>query len=646
MATGPSTFTAPYLVATDPNVRFTSIVTVGDSMPDSPGADDDGPFVGITDGIGAYDNGDGTITVLVNHELSAGAGAVRDHGFTGAFIDRLVIDKETLRIVSSDDLIKSVKVWNTATDSFIAATSPIGRLCSADLPELTAFYNASSGLGTTTRIYLAGEETGNEGRLFATVITGDSSVAYELPFLGNMSYENALANPYAQDKTIVVMSDDSRPGQLYVYVGEKQEEGSAIEQAGLQGGDFFGIKVTGLPNETTASPASGTFTLQQLGADGDVSDMTGAQIQAESEAEDVTEFLRPEDAAWDPDNPSVLYFVTTGDPANGQPSRLYKMTFTDITNPQTGGTIEMLLQGLGGPGEVKMMDNISVENGKIIIQEDPGNDPRLAKIWEYDIDSGALTELGRFDGALFTNGLPGFLTQDEESSGVIDVTDLLGGAGTRAYLVDAQVHASSGNPATVEKGQLAVMYVDEEVQTGTRKDDRLEGNGAAEEFSAGNGNDVVIAWGGNDVVAGGNGDDQVSAGTGADHVSGGNGNDLLDGGFGDDTLNGGRGTDLLIGGGDADTLTGGLGGDLFIFDNRGETGDDEIVDFGSGDRILTTVELEDTNGDGIIDTSGGLNLFGTSDVAINSVSGAVTAIEAEGTLMLDGTLYYVYDLVG
>lgn len=65
MATGPSTSISPYLLASEPNVRFTSILTVGDAIPG------DGVFGGIPDGLGAFDNGDGTITVLVNHELRA-----------------------------------------------------------------------------------------------------------------------------------------------------------------------------------------------------------------------------------------------------------------------------------------------------------------------------------------------------------------------------------------------------------------------------------------------------------------------------------------------------------------------------------------------------------------------------------------------
>jgi hypothetical protein len=53
---------------------------------------------------------------------------------------------------------------------------------------------------------------------------------------------------------------------------------------------------------------SARFELQDLG---DVREMTGAQIKFESSKKLVTEFLRPEDGAWDTRNPNVFYFVTT-----------------------------------------------------------------------------------------------------------------------------------------------------------------------------------------------------------------------------------------------------------------------------------------------------------------------------------------------
>lgn len=90
-----------------------------------------------------------------------------------------------------------------------------------------------------------GEESGNGGRAFAMVATGASKGnAYELPRMGNMSFENTLANPYSGDKTVVIGLDDSTPGQVYIYQGTKNNTGILdIDKAGLTNGSLAGIKV-------------------------------------------------------------------------------------------------------------------------------------------------------------------------------------------------------------------------------------------------------------------------------------------------------------------------------------------------------------------------------------------------------------------
>ncbi|HET6940933.1 MAG TPA: calcium-binding protein [Sphingomicrobium sp.] len=621
MPIGPSTSTNPFLLASEPNVHFTSIVTSGDPLPS------DGLFGGVPDGIGAFDNGDGTITVLVNHELGSGSGLVRDHGSAGAYIDRLVIDTDTLEIVAADDLIKSVMKWDDAPDNYVSATTAFNRFCSGDLPATSALYNSADGLGTQVRIYLTGEENTPEGRATATIVTGpNAGTLFELPSLGNLAFENIVANPYAQDKTIVALSDDSSPpsgnGQVYIYIGEKQSTGTEIDKAGLTGGDFYGIKVTGVASEANDNPINGTFTLNEIGTGGDVSNMTGAQIEAESNAEGVTAFLRPEDFAWDPDNPSVAYFTTTNSFTGV--ARVYQLTFNDITNPTAGGTVKAVIESddLGA----HMFDNLTVANGRVVVQEDPGNNAYVARVWEYDIASGEVAQVASFNPAQFLSGGPAFITQDEESSGVLDVTSLLGDSDTRAYLLDAQVHAATGNPATVEQGQLLVMYVDDPFLVGGNDSDALFGSAA------------------NETLRGNNGDDSARAGSGDDLLYGGNGNDTLSGDAGNDWVSGDNGTDTLIGGSGDDQLRGGNGPDYFIFDNRAETGNDRILDFTKPDHLLTTVQLSDSNDDGIIElgSGGSLGLFGSSSVTVDGAE----ALHFAGTVNLDGQTYYSYDLSG
>jgi hypothetical protein len=51
-------------------------------------------LVGVPDGLGAFDNGDGTFTLLVNHEIAASRvalGIPRAHGAKGAFVSRWIV---------------------------------------------------------------------------------------------------------------------------------------------------------------------------------------------------------------------------------------------------------------------------------------------------------------------------------------------------------------------------------------------------------------------------------------------------------------------------------------------------------------------------------------------------------------------------
>lgn len=599
MPIGPSTTTAPYLLAVEPNVRFTSIATVGNVLDTK---DNGTPYrmVGIPDGLGAFDNGNGTFTLLMNHELGATQGIVRAHGAAGAFVSQWVIDKTTLQVLDVKDSISTIKLWDDATGSFVTSTYAIGRLCSADLAEQSAYsFTAPDGTvyGTQDRIFMTGEENGAEGKEFGLVVTGtEAGTAYELAYTGLFSWENAVSSNYSQLKTINVGTDDSTGGQVYIYIGEKQTTGNAVEKAGLVHGDLFGLTVTGITAEANGTIANGSFTLTKLGADedgngtpdGDVSKMTGAQLETQSNSLGVTKFLRPEDVHFDPTNPNVFYFVTTN--AFNAPSRLYKATFNDITNPEAGGSIVAVLDGTEG---TQMLDNITVTaEGKLILQEDPGNQSHIAKVWSYDPVTDVLTQIAQHDPALFTAGSPTFKTQDEESSGVIDVTSVLGDADTKAFLLDVQSHLNSSDPELVQDGQLLAMFVDAVETKGTNAANTLNGSAADEKFNGLGGNDVINAGSGNDELIGGAGNDTLNAGAGNDVLKGLADNDTLLGGAGDDNLDGGAGDDVINGGTGFDILRGGAGADSFVF----KAGDssfaklDKIMDFNGlqGDKIDLT----------------------------------------------------------
>jgi hypothetical protein len=465
--TGPSTPVAPYLVGTQPGVVATPIITTGEAV-------NGYKMAGIPDGLGAYDNGDGTFTVLVNHEIPGDAGVPRAHnapGGKGAFVSKWTIDKETLRVLAGEDLIKRVYRWNSATRAWEKLTTNFSRFCSADLPEVSAFFDAGSGKGTKARIFMNGEETGPEGRAIATVVTGpEAGNGYELPWLGRFSWENSVAKPGFGVQTVVTGLDDSAGGQVYFYIGTKQSSGNEIEKAGLANGELWGLKIQDVATENDATGGVGfskPFTLVKLG---DVSSKTGAELEAASNAAGVSRLNRPEDGSWDPTKPANFYFATTasfGSATSPGISRMWQLTFDDPTDIAKGGTATVVVASppydartpdadQAGP---RMMDNLTVgERGQVIVVEDVGNNAYIGGVWQYDPSTKALARIARHDPAMFGAGTPptpSFITQDEEASGVIPAPFL----GEGRYLIDVQSHKASGDPTTVEGGQLLLLQV-------------------------------------------------------------------------------------------------------------------------------------------------------------------------------------------
>lgn len=446
---GPSSSQTPYQTISATGVQIKSILTVGDAVSGY-------KLAGLVDGAGAFDNGDGTFTLVVAHEAGNNVGAVRGHGSSGAFVSKWVIRKSDLTVINGSDLMQRIHLWDPVGMTYNVYypanpyTPTLGRFCSADLAAPTAYYNSKTGKGTNARIFLGGEEVGSEGRGFAHIASGaNAGNTYELPYMGKFSWENAVANPRESDTTIVVGTDDATPGQVYVYVGTKGTTGTEVDKAGLNGGKLYGIAVSGMVAESNSSvpAANTTFTLVDLGT---VHNITGSTLNTNSNTAGVTNFLRPEDGAWDPANPNDFYFVTTNSfSAN---SRLWRARFTDISNPAAGGTITALIEGTEGP---KMMDNIGIDKfGHILIQEDVGNNAHLGKTWQYDIATDALKEVMAHDATRFVSGGANFLTQDEEASGIFDAQELLG-AGW--WLGTDQAHYSLGGEL-IEGGQLFAMY--------------------------------------------------------------------------------------------------------------------------------------------------------------------------------------------
>ncbi|WP_372574668.1 calcium-binding protein [Ruegeria jejuensis] len=172
--------------------------------------------------------------------------------------------------------------------------------------------------------------------------------------------------------------------------------------------------------------------------------------------------------------------------------------------------------------------------------------------------------------------------------------------------------------------------------------DTINGGGGDDTISGGDGDDHIWGGLGRDTIFMGNGNDvftdeaqndqfgrdTVYAGSGNDTINGGGGDDVIYGGAGGDDLRGGSGTDSLNGGAGNDTLSGGADADVLIF----SSGEDQVIGFGPGDRIVLSGVSEITD---------------FADLQANHLSGGADAVIDDGegnTMTLVGVAEGVLDV--
>ena len=489
---GPSTPVEPYVLPVSDGVQITSLLTVDGVLGDGGAASNGYEMVGTPDGLGAMQGPGHDFTLLMNHELGETQGIVRAHGQPGAFVSRWEIDSRTLEVEKGADLIQpGVRYWNYITqhyqdspspggdnprtfgteqpnipqDDFVAQRAAFGRFCSGTLTDRGGLYNPRTGSGYFGRIFLPNEETGTEGRAFGTLEDGTTK---QLPRLGLFAYENAAPAANRSDTTLVMGTEDSADGQLRAYVGDKRRHGDPFDRAGLTDGVGH---VIDLVDETVSGDAAFRARYGEgTPVDFDLSevdwDQSGAAQNAEATADGLS-LSRIEDGAWDPRSPSDFYFVTTdgGDVSRRGPEGgnrdsggLWRLSFADIERPERGGTLTLLLDGVGGEEDTVLLnspDNLDIDRrGNLLIQEDPGNSRERARIVAYQIHTGELGVVAQFDPALFSLATP-VLTINEETSGIVDAREVLGRGW---WLFDAQVHRAT-TPALVAEGQLLAMRI-------------------------------------------------------------------------------------------------------------------------------------------------------------------------------------------
>jgi hypothetical protein len=484
-----STFATPayaaaptYMEAVASSATLTPIASAGDMI---------GSYLvpGIPDGLGVIKNGN-TLRIITNHEWSAtnavAAGRTTAGGLvSGSFLSDMTYDIATQKVTKAVDLFKDV-VWYDYTTGKYGNTpgAPAGaavkdsygtlnhsyllnRFCSGSLSPAEAFYDKASGTGIKDALFFAGEEGSDESRGFATNLTTGQLV--QLPALGLSAWENFIPAATTTKNTVIMGNEDgdAKDSQLWMYMGTKTKTGKWFEKAGLTNGKSYVLAAT------ADAPVANDYEIRAKYGKNKPFAVTFAavDIKANGKAQNVEantkgiELARVEDGHFDPKKPNDFYFVTTQsdseptglkvvgattpNPATPTVSRdggaLWRLRFVDANKPFLGSTLELLLDG---SEDIYMSkpDNITVDSlGNVLIQEDPGNNAHLARIVSYRISDGKVGTIARFKADYFTTGATGFITSDEESSGIVDVSAELRTSKTDKasyFMFVAQIHAT------------------------------------------------------------------------------------------------------------------------------------------------------------------------------------------------------------
>ena len=459
-----------YILSTNSAVTIKSLIHAGDLKT--------GTVVrGIPDGMGAYKNENGGISLLSVHEIPSYSPLAQlsksETSQWGVSITKFNISPVSKVITSAEDFIKKISYYNYNTGLY--TNTPIGgapagttkgmdwnvsRFCSATLVQAgnLAFKSGDTTYGYEGAVFLSGEEDGDSGyaRGFAFDMDGNG---IQLPRVGLASWENLMPNLKPGMNTVVMGNEDgsATDSQLFMYVGTKTTTGTFADKAGLTNGTPYVMSIPEIANDNAFRTKYGKnkavdVTFNKTIWNANITD------QQKDHAAQGTEMSRVEDGEWDPTNPNVFYFLTTEsnkyptstapNPAEPTFSRdgggLWRLTFVDGQNPDKGAKLELLLDGSEAP-YLSKPDNLAVTpNGVVIIQEDPGNNGHVSRIVAFRTSDSKLAVIAEFNKEYFAPGAAKFMTVDEESSGIIDATSLFARNGdtNSYYLFNTQIHTT------------------------------------------------------------------------------------------------------------------------------------------------------------------------------------------------------------
>jgi hypothetical protein len=283
---------------------------------------------------------------------------------------------------------------------------------------------------------------------------------YELYGLGRLNHENTVVIP-GYDQVVALTGDDtfSAPSaQMYMYLAASPDDFLA-DYGTLYGFVADDPAVNDYGDMALGDSVSGHFI--PVPREIAVGDQTA--LENWSNANNVFQFIRVEDIAYDKNDNHVVYFADTGepraipDPATGRlrrgPSgtqgpypngRIFMLVLND-QDPSVVDSLSILVDadagGYNNPDALHNPDNLDTSASSLMIQEDPGSHNGYApgagpnaRVWRYDLATGELSVVAEVD----QSATPESRAGTWESSGILDVSAYFGPG---AWLVNVQAHS-------------------------------------------------------------------------------------------------------------------------------------------------------------------------------------------------------------
>ena len=482
-----ATAVKPYVEPVGGEYEIRALFSVDDKVPLLGGAPGQQyRMVGIPDGLGAHPNRDGTSTLFMNHELGFTAlsePVVGGPKNRGAIVSQWTLDAD-------GDPVAGKRAYDRiyAENRLLGPAPVVGNeaLMPRQLARFCSGFLAGPANGFDRPIYLTNEESGGaesfDGRGGQSVAIFDGEL-HTLPKLGRANKENSVVQPGQGTQTVIFPTEDgpaTLDNQLYMYVGKKDRSANAtvLARNGLDNGTLYVFRSLDPDRNSERTFTSGSVTGKWVPIP-NAEALTDVELEAASDAVGAMTFVRPEDGAFNPNNPNEFFFDTTGsssgaDDGVNELGRLYSLRLnkSDPLKPATLSVVYNADTVVAAGGDIAISpDNIGVSGRYLMINEDGTTESRLVmaakgrdgSIWRFDLVKGRVgvaattaTRVAQLD----PPGRDGIAVGPGvwETSGIIDASASFG---ADTWLSDVQAHppttAPGGTTVTVEDGQLFLL---------------------------------------------------------------------------------------------------------------------------------------------------------------------------------------------